>query len=241
MSLDRSGNVFPAVTPCRQGPCWLIYTPTYRSSGISLVWHVSFVWSDRHTKLQHKQGWRRGERREGDALLSENRCLDVLCFAYAGQFAFYSSYCVLAVLSVYKSWHGLMHCGLDGCLCHSNKVDLWSWLAEEERRVCRGFYYWSGVRVCPGERNIRQILGQPSPLPQPHLWSLVLLALSSHRTLCVLGPSWGLMVAGWQAGGEGGGSAVVWFTCPQQGLSLAKHIQDVCVRTEMQSRVVRSA
>lgn len=54
-------------------------------------------------KIQQEQGWRREEGREGDALLPENRCLNVLFLAYAGKSSFYSSYCLLAVLSVYKS------------------------------------------------------------------------------------------------------------------------------------------
>lgn len=103
MSLDRSGNVFPAVTLCAQGPCWLIYTRTYHSPDISLAWHISFVCSDRHMKVQQEQGWRREEGREGDALLPENHCLNVLFLACVGQSSFYSSYCLQAVLSVYKS------------------------------------------------------------------------------------------------------------------------------------------
>lgn len=82
MSLDRSGNVFPAVTLCAQGPCWLIYTRTYHSPDISLAWHISFVCSDRLMNVQQEQGWRREEGREGDALLPENHCLNVLFLAY---------------------------------------------------------------------------------------------------------------------------------------------------------------
>lgn len=59
MDLDRSGNVFPAVTPCTQRLCWLIYTPTYHNSDISLAWYISFICSDRHMKVQQEQDWRR--------------------------------------------------------------------------------------------------------------------------------------------------------------------------------------
>lgn len=82
-----------------------------------------------------------------------------------------------------------MRCGLGGCLCHLDMVGLWSWLAEEGRRLCQGFSYCSRVRVYPGERSMKQALGQPSPPHQPCPWSLFLLGISSSRS-CVCWDWW---------------------------------------------------
>lgn len=130
-----------------------------------------------------------------------------------------------------------MHSGLGGCLCHSDKVG--SRLGWQRRGGghARDIPIVQEEELCSRERSMRQTLGQPSPPHQPCPWVTFASGDLLQQELLCAGTD-GCGVTG-RRRRWGMGCCPIYM--PSAEAVLGQVHQGVCVRAEMQSRLVRSA